>query len=304
MQSSQPLVSIVIPCYNHEQFVQDSIQSIIDQDYKNIELIIIDDGSEDSSVLQIKKMIIACRQRFVRFEFRVRPNKGLSATLNEALEWANGEYFSPLASDDIALPHKTRFLVDKIYNSKYVAVFGNVKQIGNTVGVEEKLEQNEHTFKDLFMQKMLPAAPAALMKTQEIINIGGYLEGIKLEDWYMWLKLTEKSKRIISFNEVVCLYRMHDTNTINDINHMHLAREQVIQIYSKSTMYREAFRRNLIVKARHTATDSILEPIVLLLKAKYINKDSTFILLKVLTPKILIKTNRKMRKRYKIIFDK
>ena len=53
-----PLVSIVIPCYNHENFVQDSIQSVIDQTYQKIELIIIDDGSKDGSVEKIKEMNI------------------------------------------------------------------------------------------------------------------------------------------------------------------------------------------------------------------------------------------------------
>ena len=105
-QSNQPLVSVAIPCYNHERFVQDSIQSIIDQTYQNIELIIIDDGSRDGSVEKIKEMIPACQERFVRFEFRHRPNKGLSATLNEALEWCEGKYFSALASDDIVLKNK------------------------------------------------------------------------------------------------------------------------------------------------------------------------------------------------------
>jgi len=85
-QSNQPLVSVVIACYNHEFFVQDSIQSVIDQTYQNIELIIIDDGSKDGSVKKIQEMIPNCQQRFIRFEFRHRLNKGLSATLNEALE--------------------------------------------------------------------------------------------------------------------------------------------------------------------------------------------------------------------------
>lgn len=51
----KPLVSVVIPCYNHENFVQGCIQSVIDQTYQNIELIIIDDGSKDNSVLKIKR---------------------------------------------------------------------------------------------------------------------------------------------------------------------------------------------------------------------------------------------------------
>ena len=68
--TTTPLVTIAIPCYNHEQYVQDSIQSIIDQSYSNIELIIIDDGSKDNSVLKIQELISICTNRFSRFEFR------------------------------------------------------------------------------------------------------------------------------------------------------------------------------------------------------------------------------------------
>lgn len=55
-------MSVVIPCYNHEQFVQDCIQSVIDQTYENIELIIIDDGSKDGSVKKIQQMISECER--------------------------------------------------------------------------------------------------------------------------------------------------------------------------------------------------------------------------------------------------
>lgn len=68
LEKENPLVSIVIPCYNHAQFVQESIQSVIDQDYKNIELIIIDDGSKDNSIDVIKEMIPVCEERFTRFK--------------------------------------------------------------------------------------------------------------------------------------------------------------------------------------------------------------------------------------------
>ena len=52
-----PLVSVIIPCYNHADFVQETIRSVIEQNYKNIELIIIDDGSKDNSVEKIKKIV-------------------------------------------------------------------------------------------------------------------------------------------------------------------------------------------------------------------------------------------------------
>ncbi|WP_083829471.1 glycosyltransferase family A protein [Oceanimonas sp. GK1] len=99
--NNNPLVSVVIPCYNHAQFVQESIQSVIDQDYENIELIIIDDGSKDNSVEVIQEMIPACEERFKRFEFRHRPNKGLCATLNEGIGLAAGDIIGFCSSDDI-----------------------------------------------------------------------------------------------------------------------------------------------------------------------------------------------------------
>lgn len=296
MNNSNPLVSVVIPCYNHENFVQDSIQSVIDQTYDNIELIVIDDGSKDNSVLKIQEMIAACKERFVRFEFKYRENKGLCATLNEALQWSDGEYFSPLASDDIALSHKTSYLVDKIHNSDYAVVFGNVAKIGNIVAVEKEIKQTEHTFDELFMQINIPFAPAALLKTHELKAIGGYCESVKLEDWYMWLKLTNRSKALVSFNEVVCLYRRHDNNITNNINYMHFAREQIIEMYSSNIMYEKAKRRNLMIKARGNAFDEVIEPIKILMKSRELSKESISILIKVFLPRKIIKMKRRLHK--------
>lgn len=93
--NQKPLVSVVIPCYNHENYVQECIKSAIEQDYENIELIIIDDGSKDESVNKIQELVPGCEKRFCRFEFRTRPNKGLCKTLNEALARIS---HSPLSS--------------------------------------------------------------------------------------------------------------------------------------------------------------------------------------------------------------
>lgn len=95
-----PLVTIVIPCYNHSQFIQQSIQSIVDQTYENIELIVIDDGSQDKSVEKITDLVALCEKRFESFKFISRENKGLSATLNEGLFLSTGIYWAICSSDD------------------------------------------------------------------------------------------------------------------------------------------------------------------------------------------------------------
>ena len=153
----QPLVSVVIPCYNHENFVQDCIKSVIDQTYENIELIIIDDGSKDGSVQKIQEMSAACQKRFTRFEFRYRPNKGLSETLNEALEWCEGLYLSPIASDDQMLKQKIQLQVNFLEKNKQ-SEFNRMKKFlknnpeiiekGTPGGRCKKASQETGIFKD------------------------------------------------------------------------------------------------------------------------------------------------------------
>ncbi|MEG0901309.1 MAG: glycosyltransferase family A protein, partial [Clostridia bacterium] len=113
---------VVIPCYNHESFVQDSIQSVIDQSYQNIELIIIDDGSKDGSVEKIKEMLDLCEERFIRFKFISRENRGISVTLNEAIRWSKGEYWAICSSDDFYHYNKIEKQVTLMHNDKNIAL--------------------------------------------------------------------------------------------------------------------------------------------------------------------------------------
>lgn len=242
MQSSQPLVSVVIPCYNHEKFVQDSIQSVIDQTYENIELIIIDDGSKDNSVVKIEEMIDLCEKRFTRFDFRSRPNKGLSSTLNEALEWCEGKYFSPIASDDQMLNYKTSMQVKYLENnSSFVAVFGGVQLIDEDNKKLEKLvsKARSYTFKDIIMHKHDLLAPTQMIRKETIKEVGGYDSNLFIEDWYMWLLLSEEGN-IFSMNEIFALYRQHDNNISKNLAKMHEGRLKVLESFRNHPLYEEA----------------------------------------------------------------
>ena len=172
-QSNQPLVSVVIPCYNHENYVQDSIQSVINQTYQNIELIIIDDGSKDGSVEKIKEMIPACQESFIRFEFRHRPNKGLSATLNEALEWCEGEFFSPLASDDRYFRNKVLSQVEKISEfDEVIALSSNISYIDETDNFIRNTNNPEriYFFEDIFSPPQPQPAPNPLEQHYQFVS--------------------------------------------------------------------------------------------------------------------------------------
>lgn len=242
MSNDGPLVSMFVTCYNHQNYIQDCIKSVINQTYKNIELIIIDDGSSDNSVAKIEEMIEACKVRFVRFEFRHRPNKGISATLNEVLEWCQGVYYTGCASDDMLLPKKVEVQVDFLNNRPEIsAVFGNVHFFDDDDDIirTTKIKAQEHYFNKLLLGNNI-LAPTQMCRLNVIKSIGGYNAGFILEDWYMWLKILDNGYRIVSLDDVLVKYRWHGNNISVNYQKMIIGERQVLDLYKDRRFYRYA----------------------------------------------------------------
>lgn len=245
---NMPLVTIVIPCYNHAEYVQDSIRSVLNQTYVNIELIIIDDGSTDQSVNKIKEMIVECEQKFTRFEFRDRPNKGLSNTLNEALEWANGEYFSVLASDDQMLPGKTKLQVSA-FKPDIVGVFGGVNIINdkNEIIFSRVREYSESNFDDIILTKHDLPASSQMFEKNALKEAGGYNPNVKVEDWDLLLRISKLNKKMVYIPEVLINYRKHDTNISSNSKFMYEEMSKILDQYMGEPLYARA---KFIIKRR------------------------------------------------------
>ena len=220
-QDNMPLVTAVIPVYNHEKYVVESIRSILNQTYQNIELIVLNDGSKDRSHQMILPLVEECQRRFARFEYINRENIGLCATLNQALAWAKGEYFSGLASDDVALPEKIQVLVDALEakGPSYAAAFGNawfIDDAGERISLDkdDRVTNSENrealadvmgqytrgrsidpkgeefgTYPTLMAGNYLPAM-SNLVRMSAIREAGGWTPGNVVEDVEMWLKLS------------------------------------------------------------------------------------------------------------------
>ena len=299
-----PLVSMVIPCYNHAAYVQQSIASIITQDYANIELIIIDDGSSDESVQCIEAMLVACQQRFVRFEFRIHGNKGLSATLNEALEWANGEYFAALASDDILLPFKTSILIDAIESERGIAgVFCGAETINEHAGllaikcVPSKIYCG---FPQLFLHNNSLIASSMLLDMASVRSVGGYDERVFFEDWYMWLKLTENGVNLMVLPDILVKYRIHPENMSKNIAKMQEARIKIAEMYSQHRLYPRVMANIYAASALEYSEVSLADTFRCLIKStsfslKVIFSHSfKYALAKALLPKKLLNAIKKL----------
>ena len=279
-KNSCPLVSVCIPAYNHEKYIAETIESVINQDYMNLELIIINDGSKDKTDEVIKKYEQKCQKRFVRFEYRNRENKGLSATLNEMVHWSKGKYFTACASDDVFLSTKVSLLVGLLekLSDEYAVAFGNAifiddnsNEIYIDVNTGELSRQEEGTkffldfqvlqrncdlktgknfgsYETLLIGNYLPAM-SFLIKLNNIKEVGAWTSGNTIEDWEMWLKLS-KNYKFAYIDEPVALYRWHENNTVKTMK-FELIRDSIELLendrsYALSKGYENIFYSTLI----------------------------------------------------------
>lgn len=247
-----PLVSVIVPSYNHSAYIRECVESIIQQTYRNIELIIIDDGSTDHSEQVIAELADICSGRFVRFEARHRPNRGLCATLNEAVEWCQGKYCSIIASDDLMLPQKTSVQVGYLeINPNCAAVFGQVITINSVSKVVRSKKQMKkvYHFEDIFLHKHSLPAPTQMIRSENLKKSGGYPAWLIIEDWYMWLKLASDGSTLDNMGVETTLYRRHTGNLSRRIEKMAQGRYEILNGYRQHPLYDSAMANAILMSA-------------------------------------------------------
>jgi alpha-1,3-rhamnosyltransferase len=264
------LVSVIIPSYNHALYIEECITSVINQDYKLIELIIIDDGSTDISVDKINLLVDVCKNRFLRFKFIARENRGLAQTLNEGLQWCEGEYIQCLASDDLILPHKTSCLVKYLEkNIGCVGVYGDVNHVlpGGLVAPRKLKKSKKYNFSDISLHRHYLPAPAQLLRTKNLKSINGFNSKFIIEDWSMCLDMTKNGGTIDYISNIVSSYRLHESNTSKNYKKMHDGRLAIVKHYSDLLNYKKSLSVVLIIHAIEIASISSSESLYFYSKA-------------------------------------
>lgn len=269
--SSFPLVTYVVPCFNHQAFVGDAIRSLLNQTYNQIELVIINDGSSDGSLDEIEKLIGACEKRFTRFKVISRKNMGLVHSLNEGLEWARGDFFAMLASDDLLYPHKTQKMVDCLNAAgQHTAVaYGAMDVIDEKGRIIRKLSGKPgfYNFKDVILKKCPYATPTQMVRVKSLRKIGGFNKNLRFEDWAMVLALTADGNKIFICTDVVAQYRRHSSNISKMLVENHVYRLEVLDLYKDSAFYAKAKARVLSGHATEIAPINLAKALVSLINS-------------------------------------
>lgn len=214
--SDEPLVSIIMPAYNSERFIAESIESVIVQTYTNWELIIIDDGSTDNT----GKIIKQYAQKDNRIKSIYQRNQKQGKARNTGLENSKGELIAFLDSDDLWIPEKLKIQVSFLANNEVDLLYSNgyvfSNNLGNLTGrlhMQIGFFQGDLAIKRLLESNFIPIL-SVLTKRQAILEVGGFDEDLhiqNIEDYHLWLKMILNGCLIYGMPDSLVYYRQHES---------------------------------------------------------------------------------------------
>lgn len=199
-----PVISIIVPCYNQAQYLSETLLSVLNQDFQDWECLIINDGSPDNTEEVAKEWVAKDN----RFKYLPKPNTGVSDTRNYGIRQAKGEYILPLDSDD---------KIDNLYIKKALEVFETIpdtKLVYSDIILFGKRNKEivlpEYNFESLLFENILFSS--AIFRRSDFIKTNGYNTNMAngLEDWDFWISFLNKDDKVIKINGFHFFYRIKD----------------------------------------------------------------------------------------------
>jgi len=223
--NQKPLISVILPSYNHSKYIKESIDSILNQTYQNFELIITDDGSTDNS----KEIILSYTDKRIKSYF-FKKNKGAVSATNFCIEKSKGKYISILNSDDIYCPQKIEKQINFLLRNKNTSAVFSYAQAIDENSKEIKIENNPlepvvstkasrtDMLKIFLDSGNILIHPTALIKKSVYKNIGFYDNRLhQIPDFEYWVRMCVAGYNIKVLPEKLIKYRFRE-NELNTSN--------------------------------------------------------------------------------------
>lgn len=218
-------VSVILPVYNAEKYLDEAIKSILIQTFENFEFIIINDGSKDNS-LKIIKDYQKIDDRIVLID---RENKGLVYSLNEGIKKAQGKYIARMDADDISLPErfaKQIELMENINCDICGSYYFSIDEINNINGLN--LTPLSHDMCFLSLVSKVPFAHPSVMIRKSFLEKNNLFYGQSqykiAEDLDLWMRMYEKGAKFGNVNEILFKYRILK-NSLSKVNNTAIVKD-------------------------------------------------------------------------------
>ncbi|MGC1392841.1 MAG: glycosyltransferase [Coleofasciculaceae cyanobacterium] len=228
-----PTISVIIPVYNGEKTIKETIMSVLNQTFENFELIIINDGSNDATL----EIVQAIKDHKIKvFSYQ---NSGLSASRNRGLTKAEGEFISFIDADDLWTPNKLELQLKALQDNPQAAVAYSwtdwIDQSGQFLRAGGHITVNGNAYEKLLIRDFIESGSNPLIKKQALDEVGDFDQSVTPpEDWDMWLRLAAKYE-FITVEVPQILYRISPNSASFDIEKMEAGSLKVIQrVFSQS----------------------------------------------------------------------
>jgi glycosyltransferase involved in cell wall biosynthesis len=210
MIENQPLVSIVIPCYNDWQYVEQAVNSALNQTYLNKEVIVVDDGSNAKT----KKILKRLEPRITKLI--TQENQGQSKARNVGIEASKGEYILVLDSDDYFEPSFCEKAILSLRDSKVKLVTSFVKRFNNFNSYD--FYPKGGNLRDFLINNQ--ATGSAMFRKKDCISVEGYDETMRFgfEDWEFYIRLLKDGGTAFVIPEFLFNYRAKENSTTTIAN--------------------------------------------------------------------------------------
>jgi len=252
MNDRSPLISLLIPSYNHESYIEETIRSIWAQPYKNIEIVVADDRSPDGTVALLEKL-----RKLSPVPMKVLVNErqlGPARNCNRALANATGELVAFMASDDFFASEAFGTQVEAFRDDpQIVAVYGNgiVFEDGKETGPVHKQKVTglfrgspEEILKYLYTHTSPIFIQTLLLKKDFIEKFGGFDEEMTADDWVLntriFKQMVETGGRFRYIDKPVFYYRQHPTNIHKNFARQSQLKLEFIRKYTPCSLKRKA----------------------------------------------------------------
>lgn len=236
---NSPLVTVGVALYNHQGYIKQCLQSLIEQTYTNIEIIVIDDGSSDNSYAIAKEYLESQTHNNSHFKITTRTNVGMCNTLNEIAHAAKGQYISFVGSDDYWAENKIFDQVAYLESHPDMTLVhsNSMKVDDNNTPIKMIDYSQKKNSGDLFEAFIYRTGgintPSHLYRTSVYQTIGYYDPAFRFEDTDFWLRLSKQHK-VGYINKTHSYYRWHGKNLSDSRNALKFYYEELIQIYKKN----------------------------------------------------------------------
>ena len=202
-----PLVSVVIPCFNYGQYIEEAIDSVLAQTFPNLEIIVVDDGSNDADTINILNNLNKPKTKIIRTN-----NFKLPSARNNGIKEATGKYICCLDADDLLKPTFIEKCLFKLETENTDICYTWVQEFGDSNAISPTKEFNIET---LIYQNCLHVS--AIFKRSMWESVGGYDETMVngYEDWNFWIAIAKSGGRGSKVDEPLFLYRKHGNSMIS-----------------------------------------------------------------------------------------